>query len=316
MPNAIAMSAGDDDDDEREDAQLLGGATHGTRAAGRREVGEQVERAGDEHRAAQAREPARPRLPDRRPPRRARTRDARVASSPSSPAAARGLDELVTTSVPQRLAEQLEHRRRRPCRRGSRRRSRRAAEAAERCSARPPACGPRPGSRPRRPRAARAATRRTRLGIDFAPEERLDRGSREVEVAPGRDDHLTGAAPTCKRLPFRLSEDDGRTGVDDGELLAGDRLAGRAEPLRVLQPDVRQHGDGRREHVRRVAAARRARPRPRRPRPPARRTRRTPRLSGPRTGSRRAPRRRAERDRAPARDPLRDRRSGRARAIQ
>jgi len=55
------------------------------------------------------------------------------------------------------------------------------------------------------------------------------------------DDDLSGAVVACERLPLRLSEHHNRAGLDDGELLGGDRLAGRAEHRRVLQRDVRQN---------------------------------------------------------------------------
>ena len=79
------------------------------------------------------------------------------------------------------------------------------------------------------------------VAVDGAPEERFRGSHGQGKVAVAGDDDLAGAVVARERLPLRLSEHHSRAGLDDGELLGGDRLAGRAEHVGVLQRDVRQN---------------------------------------------------------------------------
>ena len=77
-------------------------------------------------------------------------------------------------------------------------------------------------------------------------EEGLGRrpGAAEPHSSPGHE---------RRELVVRQHDDGAR--ARDRELLAGDRLAGLAEHLGVLEPDVRQQHDARVEDVRRVEPA-------------------------------------------------------------
>ena len=77
----------------------------------------------------------------------------------------------------------------------------------------------------------------------------VDRGTR------GDDLDLCGSGSPGERLVLGLAEHDGAAGSHDGELLARDRLPGRSEDLRVLEPDVGEdHHDRPVEDVGRVKA--------------------------------------------------------------
>ena len=95
----------------------------------------------------------------------------------------------------------------------------------------------------------RRARRRAGRGT---PPRRRSRSARLLWPAT-----TTCSAPFSRASPSHSGSpsDDDRARLDDRELLHCDRLARRAEHLRVLERDVRQHLDRRAEDVRRVVAA-------------------------------------------------------------
>ena len=82
------------------------------------------------------------------------------------------------------------------------------------------------------------------MTVDRTAEEGLGGGHSDGEVAAARDDDRLGTVLAGELLPLRLAEHDRCTGLHNGELLCGDRLARRPEHVRMLERDVRQHLDG------------------------------------------------------------------------
>ena len=152
------------------------------------------------------------------------------------------------------LAERREHGD--PRRRGPRR----APAARRRAAPSRPGCGPHPISRAVRGRAPPSS--RARAHRASAPGRPACRGRARRRPGPPRgSDPGTSPRPAPprpsrlgrERPPLRLADDEQAALGDDRQLLGGDRLARRAEELRVLERDVREHLDARSgEHVRRV----------------------------------------------------------------
>ena len=209
-----------------------------------REIGKQVERAGDEDGPPELPGPGERRrrlghLLDlgegrrpapRPPPRAAHARSTSGSRSASAPPgrAARGS-------------------RRRPCRPGSRRRRRSRAGAASRSRSQSTASGV---WAPSRTSPSRSSSRPARRDLHLGASS----GGRDTPPPPsGRRRAAPRDRPRAARTPRRAARP--RPLVRDRQLLARDLAAGLAEHLGVLEPHVRQQHDVRVEHVRRVEPA-------------------------------------------------------------
>ena len=240
------------------------------------QVGDQVDRAGDDHGALRTGQLAR--AGERRARRRARSRRPRRAARRARPAwpagSARGLGAAVQTNVAQR---------------GSSARSiaRRVLVVEDRHDADERALGQRRGQRLDAARVVRAVEDRQRpLADDLQPpghgdprgdardhgRRRARRGARapprrrrrsSCAGSPGsaRRDGLRPHDPRAgrarERLDLRVGVARARasaSGAHDRELLARDVGDRRPEPAGVLEPDVGQHDDRRAQHAGRVVA--------------------------------------------------------------
>ena len=253
---------------EREDAEPL--TARMLRSSSRRlEVGEEIERAGHEHRLAERVREGERLAPDRRAPRRGRSGRARArrARPPASARARRAARD----EAPSDGGERREHRVHVLV--GEDRRHHRVvvrrqmlhepsdALGVVRAVADLAGAAPLEPARERRPAAAASAS-------TSSPEERPRRRDRERELEPaGSTTTRAGAAPRAQPppTPARRGRPCSPVAID-GELLGRDRLARRRRARRCARA---RRSSGRRRASRRARSSRRAgrRAPPRRPPP-------------------------------------------------